>query len=222
MSVAIIAIVVIAVMILIGVLSYRANKKRQEAFRAWAATRGWTYTTRDDSYEGMPWGPPFGMGSGRAAFDVLQGNWGDRPGLCFTYRYQTQSSDGKTTRTENHWFAIYSLHLPRSLPELRVSREGVFSKLARKMGIHDIEFESEDFNREFKVKAEDRKFAYDVVNPQMMQLLMENNAEGFVIVGPDIVRARSGRLTPEAVEPGLAYLAQIVEHIPSFVWDASA
>src|SRR5262249_53195104 len=163
----------------------------QQAFRAWAAAHGWTYATRDDSYRDMPWGAPFGTGSGRAAFDVLQGSWGDRPALCFTYRYQTETSNGKTTQTENHWFAIYSLHLPRSLPELRVSKEGIFSSIARKIGIHDIEFESEDFNRAFKVKADDRKFAYDVVNPQMMQLLMDNpvnvDDQGFVIVGPDIV-----------------------------------
>ena len=213
-------IVFIVIAIAAGIYGYFANQKRQKEFAAWAAQNGFTYATEDDRYADLPWGSPFGVGFGHAALDVLTSNSPDRPALCFTYRYKTQTSNGKTTTTQTHYFAIYSTRLPRALPELRVSREGVFSTIARAIGIHDIEFESEDFNREFKVNADDRKFAYDVVNPQMMQFLIENQSQGFTILGTDLFVVERNRLELGDVLPTLAYLHAVIDHIPNFVWEA--
>lgn len=212
-------VLVLVVAIALGIWGYYANQKRQKEFAAWAAANGFTYATSDDRYTDLPWGAPFGVGFGRAALDVLTSSGPGRPTLCFTYRYKTQSSDGKTTSTQTHHFSIYSARLPKALPELHVGRENILTSLARAVGVHDIEFESEDFNREFKVTGDDRKFASDVINPQMMQFLMDGAAPGFTIVGADIVLVRSGRLDLQSVLPTLAYLEAVVGHIPEFVWE---
>jgi hypothetical protein len=212
----IIAIIILA--IAVGFGGYWANQRRQKAFALWASTHGFSYAPRDDTYADLPWGAPFGIGSGRQAQDVVAGTVSERPALCFTLRYQTQSSNGKTTQTQTHYYRIYSLGLPKSLPELRVGPEGLLSGIARMMGIHDIEFESEDFNRAYKVKSDDRKFAYDVVNPQMMQFLLDSRAPGFILIGTNIVRIDHGRLEPATIESTLAYLTAVIEHIPDYVW----
>lgn len=214
-------IVVLVVLLIIGVAvaGYYANKRRQAAFAGWAALHGYSYATQDDRYSDLPWGAPFGRGFGRAALDVLASTGSGRPVLCFTYRYKTETSDGKTTSTETHYFSIYSARLQRPLPTLHVSREGIFGSLARAVGIHDIEFESEQFNKTFKVKGDDRKFASDVLNPQMMQFLLHTDAPGFSIIGADIVLVRRGRLKLETVESTVGYLETVLSHVPEFVWE---
>jgi hypothetical protein len=204
----------------LAIYGYYANQKRQKEFAAWAAQNGFTYATEDDRYAELPWGSPFGVGFGHAALDVLTATGTARPGLCFTYRYKTETSNGKTTSTQTHYYSVYATRLPRALPELRVGREGFFSHIARAVGVHDIEFESEDFNREFKVNSDDRKFAYDVVNPQMMEFLMQSGAQGFTILGTDLFFIDSGRLELASVLPMLDYLNTVVDHIPNFVWEA--
>jgi hypothetical protein len=86
---------------------------------------------------------------------------------------------------------------------------------------HDLEFESDDFNHRFSVKSEDRKFAYDVVNPQMMQWLMSVDAPGFHILAADLFYIHQGRLQLDDVEPRLTYLAAVADHIPTIVWEPS-
>jgi hypothetical protein len=217
-AVLIVVLVVIVVAVML-VVSYIANQRRQKAFAAWAAQHGYTYAPHDDRFSDLPWGNPFGLGHSREAGDVLTGASNGRPVACFTYSYKTTTSNGKTTQTETHYFSIYSLHLPRALPELRVGREGFFSSVARAIGIHDIEFESEEFNRAFKVKCDDRKFASDVLHPRMMQFLLDTNAPGFTIVGADIVLVDRGRLDLTTVEPNVDYLGRILDSIPEFVWE---
>jgi len=213
--------VVIIVLVIIGVAvgGYYANKRRQAAFAAWATQHGYTYATEDDRYSDLPWGAPFGMGFGRAALDVLTSTGPGRPVVCFTYRYKTETSNGKTTSTQTHYFSIYSARLQRPLPTLYVSREGLFGTIARAVGFHDIEFESEQFNKTFKVKGDDRKFASDVINPQMMQFLIDTDAPGFSIIGADIVLVHNGRLRLETVESTIGYLETVLSHVPEFVWD---
>jgi hypothetical protein len=216
----VIIVITVVFIIVAGGLGYYANKRRQAAFAAWAARHGYSFTTEDDRYSELPWGAPFGEGFGHAALDVLTSTGPGRPAVCFTYRYKTRTSNGKTSSTQTHYFAIYSARLQRALPNLHVGREGLFGTIARAIGFHDIEFESEQFNKTFKVKGDDRKFASDVINPQMMQFLLDTDAPGFAIIGSDIVLVRSGRLRLEAVEGTVGYLEAVLSHVPEFVWDS--
>ena len=50
--------------------------------------------------------------------------------------------------------------------------EGLFDKLRGALSFGDIDFESEAFSRRFHVASSDKKFAYDVVHPRMMEWLM--------------------------------------------------
>ncbi len=48
----------------------------------------------------------------------------------------------------------------------------MLTRLAAHLGLHDIEFESDDFNRRFNVTCSDRKFANDLVDSRMNQWLL--------------------------------------------------
>ena len=45
-------------------------------------------------------------------------------------------------------------------------------KIAGALGFHDINFESSEFSRKFHIKCADKKFAYDVIHPRMMEFLL--------------------------------------------------
>lgn len=214
----------IAIAILFGGLiwlSYRSNQKRTRAFAAWAAAHGWSYTPRDDSYANLEFGRPFGEGHSRHALDVLTKVDGGRESLCFTLRYETTSSNGSTGNSDTtHYYAVYARRLAKMLPTLRVERENVLGRLARAVGFHDIEFESEDFNKAFAVHSDNRKFASDVINPPMMQYLLGNEAPGFSIVAGYAVSIARGRMKAELVESGMLYLDTIISYVPDFIWNA--
>jgi hypothetical protein len=138
---------------------------------------------------------------------------------CFEYQYSESSGSGNDRTETTSRFSMFWVRLPKPLGELRVRREGLGSKIARAVGFHDIELESEDFNRAFSVKADDRKFAYDVLNPQMMQWLLSIQAPGFLLLGTDLVLIEQGRLGLEDVEPQLGYLSAVADRIPEIVWN---
>ena len=51
-----------------------AAKKRREEFRAYAASKGWTYVERDDRWVGSFTGAPFGQGHNQQANNVVTGS----------------------------------------------------------------------------------------------------------------------------------------------------
>ena len=87
-----------------------------------------------------------------------------------------------------------------------------------RFGPDDIELESEDFNRRFRVHSDDRKFACDVLSPRTMEALLARPDARWRIEGVDILTWRDGRITPDAVASMTFDLQTVVAGIPSFVW----
>ena len=89
----------------------------------------------------------------------------------FTYKVTTHS--GKSSSTRTYRFSYLIVHLPFGrVPDLLIRREGLFDKLAGAFGFDDIDFESAEFSRRFFVKSTDKRFAYDVIHPRMMEFLL--------------------------------------------------
>jgi hypothetical protein len=56
---------------------------------------------------------------------------------------------------------------------LFIRRENLFDKVAGFLGFDDIDFESAEFSDRFIVKSRDKRFAYDVLHPRMMEFLLD-------------------------------------------------
>jgi hypothetical protein len=209
----------LVVIVLVAVFAYRADKKRRALLQSFALSNGWTYTARDDSWVDRFPGAPFGYGTNRTAANVLVGRHGDREMLAFDYSCQTHSTDSKgNSQTTTHRYAICALRLPADLPALELSPESVLTRVAGALGLDDLELESEEFNRHYRVKARDPKFAYDVLNPRTMQALIARPALHLRLLGPDAICWESGVLKPPVLLERLATLAVLVDGIPSYVW----
>jgi hypothetical protein len=130
----------------------------------------------------------FQHGSNRYSYNTLvgtiQANGDAWPAQMGDYHYKTESSDGKNTQTEHHRFSYLLVTLPYpSSPDLRIRREGFFDTLAHAFGFSDINFESAEFSKRFDVKSSDKKFAYDVIHPKMMEFLMADDPPTIEISG---------------------------------------
>ena len=162
--------------------SYLQQKKRREALDALAGQLGWQFTAErdydhDDQFAHFE---IFRHGHSRFAYNTLRGSlevdgrtW---PAKMGDFHYKVTSSNGKTTTTHTYRFSYLILHLPFArVPDLLVRREGMFDALKSMMGFDDIDFESAEFSKRFFVKSPDKRFAYDVIHPRMMEFLLDRD-----------------------------------------------
>jgi hypothetical protein len=110
--------------------------------------------------------------------------------------------------------------IPVERPTLTVGKEMWYSKF-------DLDLESEEFNRTFKVKVkrDDAKFAYDVLHPRMMEhLLADGRATDlgwpFRFERGDLYTWEEwpGDLDMAMVMHKADYLIDILQRVPEFVW----
>ncbi|MBA3021485.1 hypothetical protein [Propionicimonas sp.] len=120
-----------------------------------------------------------------------------------------QGGSRTETYTQNHVEAICVFTLPYELRTLSVN--GAWSG-------DRVRFESDDFNDAFKVRAEDAKFASDVIHPRMMEwLLATRPASGWSIAGQMVAFEMRSHDT-FAVDANEATLRGFLGRIPRFVW----
>jgi hypothetical protein len=215
-------LLVVVALVVGGVLFYfqwQREQKRRALLLQWAAANNWTFEARDDQWCGRWTGEPFNEGDHRRALNVLTGLWKGKPFASFDYSYQTHTSDGKGGQsTTTHHYAVSSVQLPTYLPRLQVTPENLLTRLGNAVGITDIELESEDFNRAFRVHANDPKFASDVLTPRTMQMLLTRPHFSWRIEGADILCWEQGEQQPAEVMARVATMLDVVAGIPSFVW----
>ena len=212
----------ITVVLLLGFVSYLQAKKRRETFTAVAAQRGWAYAERDDRWVGKFDVPPFGQGRDRQALNVLAGRYDDRSFVAMDYRYSTTETstdaEGRTqSRTVVHPFSVVAIDSGVPLPHMSVTPENFLGRFVGRLTGSDIDLESEDFNRAFAVRADDRKFATDVLHPRMMEYLLQVPDRGWVLTGGWLLAVRPGHHTVQELDRRLTDLDGILDRIPEFV-----
>jgi hypothetical protein len=217
----VIFILFVALAVAAAVYAAMAARKRREELSALAVRLG----LRFDPAEHRELAGRFeflnhlAQGSNRYAFNVLSGEHQGNEVLIFDYHYETYSSDSKGQRqTYHHYFSFFILMLPMSFPELRITREGVFSKIAQALGYDDIDFESAEFSRAFCVRSKDKKFAYDVCNSQMMEYLLANRDLSIEIERNALALAFNQRLSAAAIESNLRRLLEIRVRLPEYLF----
>ena len=208
----------LAVAVAVVVFSYLAAKKRREAMVAYAAGRGWRFEAEQPLLVDRFTGPPFGLGFGRRAYNVLYGSHESRDLVSFDYEYKTQTTNGKQTTTQVHRFSVLGLSMGIHMPPLSVDPENFLDRFVGRLTGTDIDLESEEFNRSFTVSCPDRKFASDVLHPQMMEFLIENRQVGWRFEQDSMLMVAHGQRTPAQIDATIAVMDGITDRVPEFVW----
>lgn len=189
--------------------------RRRARIADWAAARGWRYAPRDQRWEGLLPGFPFDRGSLQRAQNVVTGAFGPYAAAAFDYSYRSGNRNDFLIAQR---FAVHVLRLPAALPWVHLAPETLADRAAKLLGAQDIDFESEEFNRVYRVQASDPRFASDLVNPRTMDLLMLCGAPDLRVHGRHIVVVTAGPLDVDLIDTALVLLAGACENLPSFVW----
>jgi hypothetical protein len=161
----------------------------------------------------------FRMGDGRGCENVMWGDWRGMPVRAADYWYYKESSDANGNRSRSYErFSVVIAEVACFVPSVAVGRETVLTRLADHVGVKDIEFESEAFNRAFQVQAKDRAFAFKLMDPRMMQWLLDaTDGFGFEMFGPNLL-AYGWRREPEDLPPLFEIALAFRDHIPRLIW----
>jgi hypothetical protein len=109
--------------------------------------------------------------------------------------------------------------LPCELPHVGVVKETMLDRVADAVRIDDLDVESEAFNRLFRVTAQDREFAYQLLDARMIRWLESTGGEfGFEVAGPNLL-VWSDRRPPSRLVPLFGCARLFHDHIPRLVWN---
>jgi hypothetical protein len=211
--------------ILIGVFAYLGHlqaKKRREAFELLAQRWGFRFYPDKDYGFANRYGFLDHMDDGhkRYAYNRLSGEVDGNGVNIFDYHYETYSRDSKGRRsTSHHYFSIFTMELPRRFPELNIEREGFFSKIGQALGFDDIDFESMEFSKRYQVKSQDKKFAYDFCNAQMIDYLLRQRDLIIEVDGNTLALTFKGKLAIEQIRPNFDRLQQFRSLMPNYIFN---
>ncbi len=201
-------------------LSYYLKRKRRDELALMARQLGLGYSPRDTL---GCLDLPFALltkGDGRGTENVLWGTWQEMAVREFDYWYFEESTDSQGHRSRTyHRFSCAVTEIEAACSHLTIDRENLLTALADHIGLRDVEFESDGFNRAFNVKCKDRRFANDLIDARMMTwLLSADDAFRFEVCGTWLL-CFSKRRPPTDLIPLLGTLMRFREQVPRVVYD---
>jgi hypothetical protein len=216
-----ILLAVVAVVAIISVV-VAVERKRREALRVVARKLGLRFDHNADRRLHRTYSHSvFGKGHSQKATNNL---FGTMPLAGYEIRvrmgdFRYVTGHGKHRQTHNISYALF--HLPfAGTPDLLIRKEHLGDKLVGGIGFDDIDFESEEFSRKFWVKSGDKRFAYDVVHPGMMEFLLEGPTPHVEIVGDTcLVLEGWGRWDPDTFEGAPGWFQAFLERWPEHLTD---
>jgi hypothetical protein len=216
------ALVFVAVVAAFGGVAYlvrvRARQARVRAVGALARGVGFTFSDADvDHIVDMPFAL-FSKGDGRRVELVISGVHDGVPMRIFDYWYYDKSGGrGGQSRTY-HRFTCALATIPAACPRLRLGHEDLLTRLGDHLGLGDVELEYDDFNRRFRVKCDDQKFAFSLLDGKMMQWLLGADRFNSVEVDGPWVLLVEPKLDPARWLDLGSWLDQFHRQIPPVVY----
>jgi hypothetical protein len=158
----------------------------------------------------------FGRGDGSAARNALSGIWRGVQVKTLDYDYfGTKASWGFYRVKRWRRFSVGIMELGASVPSVITELNGAAGLSSDYMGFHDVQLESEDFNRRYHVTCDDREFAYKFFDGQMLRwLLAQQELLETEVLGRRALVAMT-RLEPEQMGSLLDAAAGFYTHLPS-------
>ncbi|MGD0551667.1 MAG: hypothetical protein ABSB25_03340 [Sedimentisphaerales bacterium] len=209
----IVVIVVIAVLFII--YRFFASYKRRQELANWALSKGLFFIAgKDSSFDSKyPGFDCLQKGHDRYACNVIKGDFAGREFVGCDYHYVT--GYGKSSREYD--ISLVIIKSPILLEPLLIRPETFSDKLAELVGFSDIDFESAEFSKKFYVKSPDKKWAYDIIHPRMMEFLMNSPEFSIQFDSLSVIVYRDTRFSPAEFEDAANLANGIFERIPDYV-----
>jgi hypothetical protein len=113
---------------------------------------------------------------------------------------------------------IAALRLPINLEPIDFQFFFDFDMTRSLLGMPRVLFECAEFNEHCHVSCQDRKFAFDLVHPELIDFLMPEPFTRLQIIGPLVVATQEGYFTAGELVEVRRNLERFVELIPEYLW----
>ena len=155
------------------------------------------------------------QGSNRYAFNLLRGEHEGRRIAIFDHHYEVKSKDSSTSYRRT--MLLVRLDVDLGVIEVRPEHWG--DKVSAAFGFDDIDFESAEFSRRYHVQAEDKKLAYELFHPKMIEYLLRRKKIRLATYGRHMLtwRRRSGQLTMLQMRRLIEDTYDILDLIPRYM-----
>ena len=229
----------LAVFMVAGLASIAAWKRhaaRQKELPRVARQAGLSYSEGDAFDSARVPFQLFRHGDGREVTNTMWGQAPDgAPVRAFDYSYYVESRDGTVgssgfglgttdapiqapSRRYKH-FTCALTEVPAVWPHLVITPQKGLARVANALVGDDIDFESGEFNRMFRITCEDRQFAQTFIDAQMIDFLVTTKGEFQVETRGRWILVSTKPL-PARGFPGLMHLSNALRAvIPPLVWD---
>lgn len=218
MSSALLFAIAAAVILTALALSAYFYYQREAAFARVATSLGLRFSRRDDSSVRHLDFPLFHEGRGTESGNLVSGTLQGLPVASFDFAYWTEIHDPKGgTRRQYHRFLCAVTDIAAACPALSIEHRGLIGRLAGALGLDGVQFESDDFDKAYRVQCGDRRFATALIDPAMMAWLLDAPSPvAFQIAGTHLLAVSTDR-RPDAI-PGLFHaVVDFRAHIPAMV-----
>lgn len=197
--------------------------------RSWAAEHGWEIADDDPRLRVFTTSLLAGQQPARhrrLVHDLIACRDDDVPAYSFTYRWQWVGDRLRTavpargaTMGGRRTAHLVAMPLGRIVARVQVTPEGTVSALAQAFRGQDLQFESSEFNRTFRIVADDDRAAHAILHPRLMQQLLDGPgrrtswriANGWVFAWVD------GPTRVENIQPMLDVVTAVRTSLPTFV-----
>lgn len=176
-----VGVVVIALMLMAAYAAYVEGERRPHQLGALAIQLGWQFDLRGEEFDAERYShfSAFKKGESRRAYNTMSGTldvggqaWPARAG---DFSYVTNSGTGQDDSKHTHRLSYAIIDTPHvDAPNLVIRREGFFDRFTGFLGFDDINFESAEFSERFHVTSSNKRFAYAVLDPRMMEFLLDS------------------------------------------------
>lgn len=209
----------LAILAVIMYFNWKADRDRKLTLAALAQRLGLRFDSDADAVHDARYSQfeIFQRGHSRTAKNTLIGaiELFGRPCevRCGDFRYRVDG--GRTSVSLNNACSYFIIHAPWDAPRLVIRPETASDRIDTAAGFDDINFESVEFSRLFHVSSLDKRFAYDVLHPRMMEFLLAERPPMLVIDGGALCLGDGERLwIPRAFERQLAFVRRFAELWP--------
>jgi hypothetical protein len=224
--IALVFVVFVALIVVGGIYGAKAAKARRAALASLAGELGMSFTPDDRPGAAAPllqFGV-FNLGDRRNSYNTFTGelivNGRAVPVTFGDYRYTVTTGSGKNRRTTTHHISyLNALIAYPATAHLAVRREHWGDKIAGAIGFDDIDFESAEFSKAFHVKCDDRKFAYDLFEPRLIEWYQTSDAPPLQLAGQNLLILKGSTWSADEFRKHLDWLNHFLERWPAHLID---
>jgi hypothetical protein len=194
----------------------KAARMRRSNIEALLSKHGWSRVPEDPTLVDRWRGEPFGQGANPRATNVISGTYRGHGVLAFDYSYERRSPSGGVVRDV---YAIFAVRLPRALPHVELTPEGLADRGRRLIGRGDVTVGDEEFDQAFRIRCDDARGAAALLQPELRRRLLEAGKRSYRFTGDTLLTWEFGPVDKYAlnatwVEQAFDVLVGLGEAVP--------